>query len=177
MYIYIFAGSSCVTVVFSQNRALNAISMASGRARPTVLSSYVIAYKDVIRLWSSHRPCLLPRTCTLQTDFQCLGHSYWQNQQKSWHWKYPDGALQTVKKCSVKRWTLLTLNGRHLGYVAEEEQPFRQLFSLESWLNDASQITSTIIAGYNNGVIWWYSVYFSVTFEKSKRERWSAIFV
>ena len=54
MYIYIFAGSSCVTLMFSQNRALNAISMASGRARPTVLSSYVIAYKDVIRLWSSH---------------------------------------------------------------------------------------------------------------------------
>src|SRR4029434_4543641 len=35
---------------FSQNRALNALSMASGRARPTVLSSYVTAYKDVIRL-------------------------------------------------------------------------------------------------------------------------------
>src|SRR4029434_5817477 len=55
------------SIFFSQNRALNAISMASGRARPTVLSSYVIAYKDVIRLLSSHRPCLLPRTCTLQT--------------------------------------------------------------------------------------------------------------
>src|SRR4029434_21587 len=49
---------------FSQNRALNAFSMASGRARPTVLSSYVIAYKDVIRLCSSPRPCLLPHTCT-----------------------------------------------------------------------------------------------------------------
>src|SRR4029434_293262 len=60
---------------------------------------------------------------------------------------------QTVKKCSVKRWTLLALNGRHLGYVAEEEEPFQQLFSLESWLTDASQITSTIIAGYNNCVI------------------------
>ena len=36
------------------------------------------------------------------------------------------------KKCSVKRWTLLALNGRHLGYVAEEEEPFRQLLSLET---------------------------------------------
>ena len=92
--------------------------------------------------------------CTLNTDFQCLGRSHWQNQQNSGHWKYPDGALQTVKKCSVKRWTLLTLNGRHLSYVAEEEEPFRQLFSLESWLTDASLITSTIIAGYNNCVTW-----------------------
>ena len=41
---------------------------------------------------------------------------------------------------------------------------------LESWLTDASQITSTIIAGYNNGVIGKYSVCFSVTFEKSKGE-------
>ena len=30
---------------------------------------------------------------------------------------------------------------------------------LESWLTDASQITSTIIAGYNNGVIGYCSVY------------------
>jgi len=30
---------------------------------------------------------------------------------------------------NVKRWTLLALNGRHLGYVAEED-PFRQLFIL-----------------------------------------------
>ena len=29
----------------------------------------------------------------------------------------------------------------------------QQLFSLESWLTDTSQITSTIIAGYNNCVI------------------------
>ena len=35
---------------FSQNGALNAISMASGRACPTVLSPYVTAYKDVKRL-------------------------------------------------------------------------------------------------------------------------------
>ena len=35
------------------------------------------------------------------------------------HYKYPDGALITVKKLSVDRWTLSTLNGRHLGYVAE----------------------------------------------------------
>src|SRR4029434_1299627 len=40
----------------------------------------------------------------------------------------------------------------------------------DSWLTDASQITSTIFAGYNNGVIGLYSVFFSVTFEKSKRE-------
>ena len=26
--------------------------------------------------------------------------------------------------------TLLSLNGHHLGYVAEEEEPFRQLFPL-----------------------------------------------
>ena len=35
------------------------------------------------------------------------------------HYKYPDGALITVKKLSVDRWTLSTLNCRHLGYVAE----------------------------------------------------------
>ena len=52
-----------------------------------------------------------------------------QNQQNSVHWKYPDGALQTVQKNSVQRWTLLALNRRHLGYVAEKEEPFRQLFS------------------------------------------------
>ena len=67
--------------------------------------------------------------------------------------KVPGWRTANKKKCGVKRWTLLALNGRHLGYVAEEEEPFRQLFSLESWLTDASQITSTIIAGYNNCVI------------------------
>src|SRR4029434_8590316 len=45
---------SYVKSIFSQNRALNAISMASGRARPTVLSSYATAYKAVIQLASSH---------------------------------------------------------------------------------------------------------------------------
>ena len=45
-----------------------------------------------------------------------------KNQNNSVHWKYPDDALQTVQKWSVRRWTLLALNGRHLGYVAEEEE-------------------------------------------------------
>ena len=44
------------------------------------------------------------------------------------HCEYPDGALKTVKKLSVELWTLLALNGRHLGYVAEGEGP---LFKLE----------------------------------------------
>ena len=67
--------------------------------------------------------------CTSRTYFECLVRSHWQNQQNSVHWKYPDGALETVKKWSVKRWTLRALSGRHLGYVAEEEEPFRQLFT------------------------------------------------
>ena len=37
------------------------------------------------------------------------------------HCEYPDGALKTVKKLSVELWTLLALNGRHLGYVADGE--------------------------------------------------------
>jgi len=37
-------------------------------------------------------------------------------------------ALKTVKKLSVELWTLLALNGRHLGYVAEGKEP---LFKLE----------------------------------------------
>ena len=45
-----------------------------------------------------------------------------KNQNNSVHWKYPDDALQTVQKLSVRQWTLLALNGRHLGYVAEEEE-------------------------------------------------------
>ena len=32
------------------------------------------------------------------------------------HYKYPDAALEMVKMLSVERWTLLTLNGRHLCY-------------------------------------------------------------
>ena len=67
--------------------------------------------------------------CTSRTYFECLVRSHWQNQQNSVHWKYPDGALETGKKWSVKRWTLRALSGRHLGYVAEEEEPFRQLFT------------------------------------------------
>jgi len=38
-------------------------------------------------------------------------------------YKDPDDALKMVKKLSVKRWTLLTLNGCHLGIVAEGEGP------------------------------------------------------
>ena len=36
---------------------------------------------------------------------------------------------QSGKKWSGKRWSLRALSGRHLGYVAEEEEPFRQLFT------------------------------------------------
>ena len=45
----------------------------------------------------------------------------------------------------------------------------RQLFSLESWLTDASQITSTIIAGYNNCYLI-EQYLFLCNFKKSKRE-------
>ena len=38
--------------------------------------------------------------------------------------KVPGWRTANGKKCSVKRWTLLALNGRHLGYVAEEEELF-----------------------------------------------------
>src|SRR4029434_6311070 len=96
---------------------------------------------------------------TSSTDFQCLG----RHTDKTSRIQCTEStrmALQTGKKCSVKRWTLLALTGRHLGYVAEEEDPFGQLFSLESWLTDASLITSTIIAGYNNCVILYVSFYF-----------------
>ena len=41
--------------------------------------------------------------------------------------EYPDGALKTVKKLSVELWTLLALNGGHLGYIAEGEGPFFKL--------------------------------------------------
>lgn len=44
------------------------------------------------------------------------------------HCENPDVALKTVRKLSVELWTLLALNGRHLGYVAEGEGP---LFKLE----------------------------------------------
>ena len=47
--------------------------------------------------------------------------------------EYPDGALKMVKKLSVELWTLLGLNGRHLGYVAEGEGP---LFKLEMAVED-----------------------------------------
>ena len=67
--------------------------------------------------------------CTSRTYFECLVRSHWQNQQNSVHCKYLDGALETVKKWNVKRWTLRALSGRHLGYIAEEEEPFRQLFT------------------------------------------------
>ena len=35
------------------------------------------------------------------------------------HWKYLGGALKTIKNLSMDRWTLFTLNGQHLVYVAE----------------------------------------------------------
>lgn len=35
------------------------------------------------------------------------------------------GVFITVKKLSVKHWTLLTLNGRNLGLVAEGEGPLK----------------------------------------------------
>ncbi len=38
-------------------------------------------------------------------------------------YEYPDGVLITVKKLRVECWTLHTLNGRHLGNVAEREGP------------------------------------------------------
>jgi len=43
-----------------------------------------------------------------------------------------------------KRWTLLALNGRHLGYGAQEEEPFRQLFILflKQWRTRCSGSTS-----------------------------------
>lgn len=41
------------------------------------------------------------------------------------HCEYPDSLLitKTHKKLSVERWTLLTFNGCHLGYLAEGEGP------------------------------------------------------
>ena len=92
------------------------------------LLMFVTNFRSVVRL-DNAAVSTTAHLCTSSTDFQCLVRSHWQNQQNSGHWKYPDGALQTVKKCSVKRCTLLALNGRHLGYIAEEEEPFRQLFT------------------------------------------------
>ena len=89
---------------------------------------------------------------TSNTDFQCLGHTLTEPSEFR-ALKVPGLRTENGQKCSVKRWTLLALNGRHVGYIAEEEEPFWQLFSLESWLTDALQITSAIIAGYNNCVI------------------------
>ena len=43
--------------------------------------------------------------------------------QNAVHHDYPEGELIAVKKWSVERRTLLALNGRHLGYVAEGEAP------------------------------------------------------
>lgn len=37
-----------------------------------------------------------------------------------------------VKKLKVKRWTLYTLNGCHLGYVAEGERPLTVFFQQRS---------------------------------------------
>ncbi len=50
----------------------------------------------------------------------CSHRQVWQN---ALHYEYSDGVLVTVTKLSVERWTLLTLNGHHLGYVAEGEGP------------------------------------------------------
>ena len=49
--------------------------------------------------------------------------SHCEVRQNAVHCKYPDVVLKTVKSLSVERWTLLTLNGRHLGYVAEGAGP------------------------------------------------------
>lgn len=35
------------------------------------------------------------------------------------HFVFLAGVLETVKELGLKRWTLLTLNGRHIGYVVE----------------------------------------------------------
>ena len=39
--------------------------------------------------------------------------------QNAVHWKYLGGALKTIYNFRVDRWTLSTLNGRHLVYIAE----------------------------------------------------------
>ncbi len=45
------------------------------------------------------------------------------------HYEYPDGVLITVKTLSVEHWTLLTLNGHILGYVAKgrDHQPMKMV--------------------------------------------------
>ncbi len=44
-------------------------------------------------------------------------------EQNAVHFEYLDGILITVKKLSVECWTLLTLSGCHLGYIAEGAEP------------------------------------------------------
>ncbi|MDF4966884.1 hypothetical protein P3578_24460 [Vibrio parahaemolyticus] len=61
------------------------------------------------------------------------------------HYEYPDGALKTVKKLSVELWTLLALNGRHLGYIAKGEGP---LFKLEMAAKDCATVNVAALYKY-----------------------------
>ena len=61
------------------------------------------------------------------------------------HCENPDGALKTVKKLSVELWTLLALNGRHLGYVAEGEGPLFKLEMAAKYVVTTVNIATTIL--------------------------------
>src|SRR4029434_885463 len=67
---------------------------------------------------------------TSNTDFQCLGRHTDKTSRIQCTESTRMAHCKTGKKCSVKRWTLLAQNVHHLGYVAEEEEPSRQLFIL-----------------------------------------------
>ena len=66
-----------------------------------------------------------------------------------------DVALKTVKRLSVKLWTLLALDGRHLGYVADGEGPF---FKLEMAAKDV--VTTVNVATlYKSKLYMFFYVY------------------
>jgi len=77
--------------------------------------------------------CVSSRTLEPLDVFQCFGRhtdttSSIQSTERT--------RMALCKRAKhVKRWTLLALNGRHLGDVAEEEEPFRQFFIsfLKQW--------------------------------------------
>ena len=77
---------------------------------------------SVLSVYLSPVLCLKSHTSVLTLNILSTKvRSHWEVCKNAVHCEYPDVALKTVKKLSVELWTLLTLNGRHLGYVAEGE--------------------------------------------------------